>query len=205
MLAATLGFAAVALVLTVTPGLDTMLVLRSTLGGGRRAGWAAGLGIGLGCYVWGVATAVGLTALLAASEVAYDVVRWAGAAYLLYLGARALWAARGAAPAATADAPAGTRAALRTGLVTNLLNPKVGIPYMTLLPQFVPADAPMLPATLLLVSVHVALGLAWTALLVFTAGAMRARLTRPAVKRRLEQTAGAVFILIGLRVAAEAR
>ncbi|MDA3624397.1 LysE family translocator [Saccharopolyspora sp. WRP15-2] len=141
------AFALVAVIGVLTPGLDTMLILRHSLLGGRRAGVATFLGINLGCLVWGTASIAGLTALLTASQLAYDVVRVAGAAYLLWLGGSALWkslprnqvAQTEDVPAAPANLTSWT--ALRSGLTTNLLNPKVGVFYISLLPQFLPAGA----------------------------------------------------------------
>ncbi|ACZ86983.1 LysE family translocator [Streptosporangium roseum] len=219
MVASLLAFTVVALILTVSPGPDTVIVLRTTVSSGRRAGFLAGLGVNLGCYVWGVATALGLTALLAASDVAYTAVRIAGVAYLVWLGVRALWNARRAVPAEATEAteatgvaeaaggtggpPVRALAIMRTGFITNLLNPKVGVIYMTLLPQFVPADVPVLPATLLLVTIHNLLGAAWFALVVLAASLMRRSLSRPVVRRRMEQLTGLVFIGFGVRLAAE--
>ncbi|MEV4244553.1 LysE family translocator [Streptosporangium canum] len=214
MLASLLAFTVVALILTVSPGPDTVIVLRTTVSSGRRAGFLAGLGVNLGCYAWGVATALGLTALLAASDVAYTAVRIAGVAYLVWLGVRALWNARRAVPAEAAEAaeavngtgggpPVRALTIMRTGFVTNLLNPKVGVIYMTLLPQFVPADVPVLPATLLLVTIHNLLGAAWFAIVVLAASLMRRGLSRPVVRRRMEQLTGLVFIGFGIRLAAE--
>ncbi|MER5420056.1 LysE family translocator [Streptosporangium roseum] len=213
MLASLLAFTVVALILTLSPGPDTVIVLRTTVSSGRRAGFLAGLGVNLGCYVWGVATALGLTALLAASDVAYTAVRIAGVAYLVWLGVRALWNARRAVPAEAVEAteaaggtggpPVRALAIMRTGFITNLLNPKVGVIYMTLLPQFVPADVSVLPATLLLVTIHNLLGAAWFALVVLAASLMRRGLSRPVVRRRMEQLTGLVFIGFGVRLAAE--
>ncbi|MEV4183369.1 LysE family translocator [Streptosporangium canum] len=214
MLASLLAFTVIALILTLSPGPDTVIVLRTTVSSGRRAGFLAGLGVNLGCYAWGVATALGLTALLAASDVAYTAVRIAGVAYLVWLGVRALWNARRAVPAEAAEAaeaangtgggpPVRALAIMRTGFVTNLVNPKVGVIYMTLLPQFVPADVPVLPATLLLVTIHNLLGAAWFAIVVLAASLMRRGLSRPAVHRRMEQLTGLVFIGFGIRLAAE--
>ncbi|XRQ13538.1 LysE family translocator [Actinomadura welshii] len=124
MLTACLAFAAMAALLTITPGVDTMLVLRSTVTGGRRTGLLSSAGVVTGLMCWAMTSAVGLTALLAASRLAFDVLRVAGACYLLWLGGQALWKAR----RWTRDKaePPGTRAsgltAFRTGLTTNLLN-----------------------------------------------------------------------------------
>ncbi|MFD0688807.1 LysE family translocator [Actinomadura fibrosa] len=205
MLTACLAFAAVAALVTITPGLDTMLVLRATVTGGRRAGWLAGTGVTAGCLLWAVASAAGLTALLAASRLAFDVLRVAGACYLLWLGARALWTAR-RRPSGGADVPEPRLtgpAALRTGLVTNLLNPKIGVFYVSLLPQFVPDGAPVFGTSLLLAAIHTGEGLLWFALLVGAAGTARRALSRPAVKRRVQQVTGLAFIAFGLRLATE--
>ncbi|MFC6885070.1 MULTISPECIES: LysE family translocator [Actinomadura] len=203
MLAACLAFTAVAALMTVTPGLDTMLVLRTTVSGGRRAGALAGLGIASGCLAWAVASAAGLTALLAASRLAFDALRAAGACYLLCLGARALWQARRAPAAEDPGAPPSGLAALRTGLVTNLLNPKIGVFYMSLLPQFVPHGAPVFGTSMLFAGIHAALGLLWSGALVGVAGAARRALSRPAVRRRVQQFMGLAFIAFGLRLATE--
>lgn len=202
MLNACLTFAVVAALVTITPGLDTMLVLRTALTSGRRTGLLAGLGIGSGCLVWAVAGAVGLTAVLAASRFAFDALRLAGACYLLWLGGQALWRARRGVTHSVDEAiPA--RSAFRTGFVTNLLNPKIGVFYMSLLPQFVPDDAPVLWTSLLFALIHDVEGLLWFALIVFAAGTARRTLTRPAVARRLQQVTGIAFIGFGLRLAAD--
>lgn len=205
MLSACLAFAAVAALITITPGLDTMLVLRTTVADGRRTGLLAAAGIATGLLCWGAASAAGLTALLAASRFAFDVLRVAGACYLLWLGGRALWRARRKAGDG-GDVPEpemSGAAAYRTGLVTNLLNPKIGVFYMSLLPQFLPADAPVFGTSMLFAVIHVAEGLAWCALLVVAAGAARRTLARPSVKRRLQQVTGVAFIGFGLRLAAD--
>ncbi|GAA2586955.1 LysE family translocator [Actinomadura fulvescens] len=203
MLTACLAFAAVAALVTITPGIDTMLVLRTTVTSGRRAGYLAATGIGAGCLVWAVAGALGLTALLAASELAFDIVRVAGACYLFWLGAQALWQARRRTETVEElPASSGTRA-FRTGFVTNLLNPKAGVFYMSLLPQFVPDGASMLWTSLVFGLIHVAECLGWYALLVFAAAAARRRLARPSVRRRIQQITGLAFIGFGLRLAAD--
>ena len=212
MLTALLAFTAVAVVLTITPGLDTMLVLRTAIGAGPRVGLLAGLGIGLGCYVWGVATAVGLTALLAASELAFTILRIAGAVYLTWLGGRALWNARkrkasdGEQGAPAEPPPAlGALAAIRNGFLTNLLNPKIGVFYMTLLPQFVPPGRSVFWTTLALVTIHNVLGMLWFGLLTSAARTMRHRLSRPNVKRRIEQLSGVAFLGFGVQLATQAK
>ncbi|WP_207394035.1 LysE family translocator [Actinomadura formosensis] len=203
MLTACLAFAVMAALLTITPGVDTMLVVRSTVAGGRRAGLLSSAGVVTGLMCWAMTSAAGLTALLAASGIAFGVLRVAGACYLMWLGARALWNARHRTRE-TAEAPwtpASGPTAFRTGLTTNLLNPKVGVFYMSLLPQFVPDGAPVFWTSMLFAAIHAAEGLLWLAAVVGAAGAARRALTRPAVKRRLQQITGLAFIGFGLRLA----
>ncbi|MBO2448788.1 LysE family translocator [Actinomadura barringtoniae] len=203
MLTACLTFAVVAALVTITPGLDTMLVLRTTVSAGRRVGYLSAVGVSAGCLAWAVASAAGLTALLAASHLAFQAVRVAGACYLLWLGAQALWHSRRATTPEALDEAISSGAAFRTGLVTNLLNPKIGVFYMSLLPQFVPHEASMFWTSLLFAVIHDAEGLLWFAFIVFAAGGARRFLTRPGVKRRLQQVTGLAFIGFGLRVATE--
>jgi threonine/homoserine/homoserine lactone efflux protein len=201
-----IAFAAVAAVVTVTPGVDTVLVLRTAAVNGRTAALAAGAGIGLGCLCWAAASALGLTALIAASRLAYDVLRWAGAAYLCWLGARALWRAQGRASAVDFKerGSAGTPAlALRTGLVNNLLNPKVGVFYLSMLPQFLPDGVNPLLASLAMAAIHNVEGMLWFVLLAFAVGRAGGLLARPAVRRRLDQLTAMVFIGFGVRLAVE--
>ncbi|MFI6601503.1 LysE family translocator [Nonomuraea sp. NPDC050536] len=194
-----LGFAAIVALLTLTPGLDTALILRTSLISGRRAAWGVVLGIQLGTLVWGLLTAVGLSALLTASQTAYDVLRWAGAAYLVWMGIRMLLHR----PAA-AEAPAevvGFAVGLRRGLLTNLLNPKVGAFYVAMLPQFIPPDAPHAAMGLLLAGVHVAEGLVWSLALIAFAALLSDFLRGPRVRSLLDRVTGAVIIGFGLRLA----
>ncbi|GAA4312195.1 LysE family translocator [Actinomadura luteofluorescens] len=206
MLAACLAFAAMAALLTITPGVDTMLVVRTTVAGGRRTGLLASAGVVTGLLCWALMSAIGLTAMLAASRLAFDAVRLAAACYLLWLALRALWTARRRAPGASEErppAPAIRRAAFRAGTATNLLNPKVGVFYMSLLPQFVPDGASVFWTSMLFAAVHAAESLLWLAVIVAAAGAARRALTRPAVKRRLQQVTGLAFIGFGVRLAVD--
>ena len=222
--AALLAFTLAAAILTITPGLDTALVLRTAaVEGGRRA-LMAGLGICAGCLVWGALAALGLGSLLAVSTLAYDTLRICAAAYLFYLGAKLLWrtfprrkAAAGALQSEiqskagpetrSQPAPATTSAAgwFLRGCLTNALNPKVGVFYITFLPQFIPAGADVLRFSLLLATIHAVLGVLWFALLVAATRPLARWLSRPAVMRGLDRMTGAVFIAFGLRLALEKR
>ncbi|MER7399606.1 LysE family translocator [Streptomyces sp. NPDC000151] len=217
MLTSLLGFTVVAALLTVSPGPDFAVVLRTALGSGRRAALCSALGIAAGCFVWGLAGAAGLTAMLSASRVAYDGLRIAGAAYLMWLGFQALRSARRTATAtagsSTADGTVDSAAApeepqtpwraFRTGLLTNVLNPKVGVVYMSLLPQFIPHGAPVVATTLMLVAVHAVLGVVWLGSVTLAVHRARAVFRRPRVRRRLEQLTGTVLFGLGAAVAAE--
>lgn len=198
------SFAAIVALLTLTPGLDTALILRTSLLAGRRPAWAVVLGIQLGTLLWGLLTAAGLSALLTASQVAYEVVRWAGVAYLIWMGGRMLWHSRtsGADDAAPPDpADAGWGRAFRRGLLTNLLNPKVGAFYIAVLPQFMPQGVSHAVMGVLLTGVHVCEGLVWSAVLIGFTGILRGWLRRPPVKRALDRLTGLIVIGFGLRLA----
>jgi threonine/homoserine/homoserine lactone efflux protein len=196
-------FAVVALALTLTPGLDTALVLRSALTRSRRDAAATAAGIVAGLFVWGAAAAVGVSALLTASQLAYDVLRYAGAAYLVWFGLRLLArAVRGTLAAEPAGAAGSSpwRAA-RQGLATNLLNPKVGVFYVALLPQFLPSGSDPLAVGLLLAGVHGLISVVWFALLIVLASALAARLRRPGTVRAIDGVTGTTLIGFGVKLA----
>lgn len=199
---AILSFALVAGLMTITPGVDTALVLRTAATRGRAAGFAAALGITSGVLVWAVAAAVGVSALLAASHTAYTVLRVAGALYMVYLGVRLVVAAlrRPGAPVdeAAARRPAGAWTAYRQGLVVNLLNPKIGAFYVALLPQFLPPDVPPAIAAAVLALVHNAEGLLWFALIILAVDRARAWLARPRVRRGLDLVTGSTIAGFGI-------
>ncbi|WP_433362414.1 LysE family translocator [Streptosporangium sp. CA-115845] len=183
--------------------------MRQSMTSGRRAGIAAVLGNEAGWLLWSVAAALGLSAFLALSQLVYDALRLAGAAFLIYLGVKALWSARrggyGAAAEAVERAPDSWGRNFRLGLVTNLANPKAGLFAMSFLPQFVPAGVPVLSALLLLAAVSTLIDLAWYLGVVWLVGAARRFFGRPRVRHRLEQVSGLVLVVLGVRLAAEFR
>ena len=202
--AAVLGFAVVAAVLTLTPGLDTALVLRAALARGRREAAATAAGIVAGLLVWGAAAAVGVSALLTASELAFDLLRYAGAAYLVWFGLQLLRrAARPRSADLLPEEAAGRSAwrAARLGLLTNLLNPKVGVFYVALLPQFVPAGSNPLLVGLLLAGVHALLSVVWFALLITVAAQLSRWLRLPATARAVDGLTGVTLVGFGVRLA----
>jgi threonine/homoserine/homoserine lactone efflux protein len=197
------SFAVVAMALTLTPGLDTALVLRAALTRKRQEAAATAAGIVAGLFVWGAAAAVGVSALLTASRVGYDVLRYAGAAYLLWFGVRLLVrAVRGGG-----DTPTGVvvrrsawRAA-RQGLATNLLNPKVGVFYVALLPQFVPPGTDPLAVGVLLAGVHGLISAVWFTVLITLASTLGRWLRRPATVRAIDGVTGTALVGFGVRLA----
>jgi threonine/homoserine/homoserine lactone efflux protein len=211
MTAAVLAFAGIAALINITPGVDTLLVLRTSATRGRPAGQAAALGILTGCVVWGLAAAIGVVALLTASHLAYDAVRIAGAAYLTWLGAstlRATFRRRGKeapvpVPAEDITARRGRFGAFRSGVGTNLLNPKAGVFYMSLVPQFIPAGASVFGTSMLLTAVDIGELVLWFWVLSAAASALGARLRRPAVRRWLERVSGVTFLGFAANLAAE--
>ncbi|MEZ3186692.1 LysE family translocator [Pseudomonas sp. LM13] len=198
-----LAFAAAASLLTVTPGVDTAIVLRTATLEGRRQAVLAAAGICLGCLAWGVAVSLGLGALLQASELAYTVVKFAGAAYLIWLGARLMLNPR---PSFDSDPKGATAAAsgqaFWRGLLTNLLNPKVGVFYVTFLPQFVPLGADVAGYSFFLACLHVLLSLAWFTVLIAATIPLGRLLRRPALTRALDRLTGGVLVAFGVRLAA---
>lgn len=197
-----LSFVAAAGLLVVTPGPDSTLVLRNTVHSGWRAGAATTLGILTGLSVWAGAAALGLAAVLQASETAYTVLRVAGACYLLYLGVRSLLAKREPAGEDTGSGVAAASAlrSYATGTTTNLLNPKIGVFFVTFLPAFVPDGVSTGAASLALGAVYVVETAMWLAIVITAASNLARWLRRPAVKQRMEQLAGGVLVLFGLRV-----
>ncbi|HSH61947.1 MAG TPA: LysE family translocator [Acidimicrobiales bacterium] len=200
-----ISFALVAALVTASPGLDTALVLRSALNRGRLDAAATSAGISLGVLVWAVAAATGVSALLTASEAAYNGLRIAGAAYMSLLGARLLRNAlrrheTGSGVPSSRREPS-LWAAFRSGFVTNLLNPKVGAFYVALLPQFIPADGSPVLAGILLGVVHNVEGILWFSLIILGADAARRHLARRSTERWIEGLTGTALVGFGIRLA----
>jgi threonine/homoserine/homoserine lactone efflux protein len=201
-----IAYLVAAALLTVTPGLDTALVLRSATVEGRRSAALAAIGIALGCLIWGASVALGIGALLAASAVAFTVLKWAGAAYLVVLGARLILKPRRTmAPGAAATPHAGTLAPLRRGLLSNLLNPKVGVFYVSFLPQFAPPGVPVAPYMFMLACIHVVMGLAWAGVLIAATVPIGRWLARPGVVSLMDRLTGCLFVAFGARLALSRR
>jgi len=206
------AFVLVATLLAVTPGADTLLVVRNVLGRGRRAGLATIGGIAGGCFVHAVLSAVGVSLILVRSAEAFQLLKWGGAAYLIVLGIQSIrgwWRTDDTGPAAAAGSSDPSRAGrLRSfleGLLTNVLNPKVGLFYLAFLPQFIgPGDA-VFARSLLLGALHVGIGVVWLSLLSLSVARIRPLVEGRLWRARLEGASGAVLIALGVRLAAERR
>lgn len=198
------AYIAAASLLTVAPGLDTALVLRSAATSGSRQAALAGLGIALGCFGWATLVALGLGALLAASQIAYTTLRWVGAAYLLWVGYKMLRHPRGSFVPDTGSSER-QGMAFATGLLTNLLNPKVGVFYVSFLPQFVPPGVAVGPYILLLGAIHAVLGLIWFGCLILATRPISRFLRTPAVVRACDRLTGGMFVAFGVGLALQSR
>ena len=202
--AALLTFIAAASLLTIAPGLDTALVLRTAATLGPRRAALAGLGVAVGCFGWAILVALGLGALLAASQLAYTALRWIGAAYLVRVGYGMLRHPRRSFLPETGSKE-GQRVAFTTGLLTNLLNPKVGIFYVSFLPQFVPQEVSVAPYILLLGAIHAALGLIWFSCLIIATRPLTRLLQRPSVVATCDRVTGGMFVAFGVGLALQSR
>lgn len=197
-------FLGVVALLTLTPGPDMALVLRNGIRAGASAAWWTGLGCCTGIAVWALAAMAGLTAALAASAAVFTALKLAGAAYLVYLGVAALWGSRhelAPRPPSTEPVPADRRLAFRQGLVSNLLNPKIGLLFLTLIPQFVSPEEPQLRTSLTLSLVFLGIALLWWRAFSLAVHVLGRMLSRRRVRAALERLSGAVLVGLGIRVA----
>ena len=199
---ALLTFTLTAALLAITPGLDTALVLRMSVASGGRRGLSAALGVAVGCLLWGAVVATGLGALLAASDRLFAVVKWIGAIYLVWQGVVLLRSRGFRAESMQSDAGAETTgSAFAKGFLTNALNPKVGVFYLTLLPQFVPPQIDFALFIFLLAAIHVALSLLWFVLLIALSQRSMCVLQKPSVVAVLDRITGLVFLGFGVKLA----
>jgi threonine/homoserine/homoserine lactone efflux protein len=208
-----LVFVGVSAVVIALPGPDTVVVTKNLLLHGRRTALATSLGVGGGLSVWTLAAAIGIASLLKASAVAFAVLKFGGAAYLIWLGVKAFRTAGhsidGAGVAGVASARRrpglGRLAGFRQGMLSDLANPKIGIFFTSLLPQFVDARRSVLLPSLILGATFVAMTILWLALYCLLASRLIETITRPSVRAVMDRITGTVLIAIGLRLAAEHR
>ncbi|WP_293744156.1 LysE family translocator [uncultured Acinetobacter sp.] len=187
-------------ILTITPGLDTTLIIRTATLEGKTKAFQAALGINLGCIVWGVIVACGLGALLMTSDLAFNALKWIGAIYLTWLGLNLLLKPRSQL-ASLNNSAVTTQNWFMKGFWGNLLNPKVGIFYISFLPQFIPQSASPVIWTMSLVMIHVVIGLIWSIFLIAAMQSISAYLKQPKFIRYTDRITGSIFILFALKLA----
>ncbi|NIF53114.1 LysE family translocator [Burkholderia sp. Ax-1724] len=204
-------FVVAVFLLNVTPGPDTAYIVGRSVAQGRGAGLMSALGISAGCCIHSLACAFGLTALLAASATAFTVVKFIGAIYLIYLGARLIFAKP--APDAPANdtrspsAPKSLRQLFLQGFWTNVLNPKVVLFFVSFFPQFVATGSEHKTfAFLALGAVFVVMSMIWNSFVAWIAGSVTQRFSgKPAVKRWLDRGVGSAFVGLGIKLATTSR
>lgn len=196
-----LGFLAISLLLAVTPGPDMALVTRNALAHGPRGVLLTTTGIACALVLWVTATAIGVAALLNASSTLFNLLKVVGGTYLAYLGIRAWLASRelpGDLLAREPAAPAG--AILRQGLISAATNPKLGVLFVSLLPQFIDPHRPAQPQLLLLGATFAAIGWAWMNVYGLLVAVLRGLILTPEVRRWMERVTGTVLIGLGARL-----
>ena len=186
------------IILTITPGLDTTLIIRTATVENRQKAFQTALGINFGCIIWGVIVACGLGALLATSELAFNLLKWVGAAYLAWLGLQLLIKPRSSLDNKI-EVQITTNWFLK-GFFCNILNPKVGLFYVTFLPQFIPSAVNPFLWIMGLVAIHVVLGFLWSTVLIFMMQPISKFLKQPRIVKRLDQITGAIFLLFALKL-----
>ncbi len=199
-----LTFSLAAVLLTLTPGLDTALILRTATTEGKNQAIQAALGINTGCLLWGVAIAFGLGSVVAVSELAYDILKYCGAAYLGWLGVCMLVRPRKQLVVADASNKTASNWFLK-GVLGNALNPKVGIFYVSFLPQFIPQGHSPVIWTFGLVTIHITMGIVWSLMLIGATRPLASLLRKEKVIRWLDRTTGLVFLLFAARLAISRR
>jgi RhtB (resistance to homoserine/threonine) family protein len=200
------AFVPVAVLVTLTPGAGFAMVMRNSLTGGARAGFMTILGNSIGVVVWGLLSVLGISALVAASEAAFLVLKVVGAGVLVWLGIGSLRRARAGVepPPAAARATHGRRA-LRDGLVTSLSNPKLAMFFVALFPQFVGDRGSVLPATLTMAALIVLFDVLWYGSVAIAVSRAKQAFVRTRLAAWIERVTGAVLIGLGVRVALESR
>ncbi|MDC9606317.1 LysE family translocator [Xenorhabdus griffiniae] len=199
-----LAFTVAATLLTLTPGLDTALVLRTaTVEGGKKA-FQAALGINTGCFIWGAMVAFGLGTLIAVSELAFNILKWCGALYLCWLGIQMIWHPNKDLGGEVSSSVKGQNWFIK-GMFGNVLNPKMGVFYVSFLPQFIPQGHSPTLWTFSLVTIHVLLGTLWSLLLIYATRPLSHLLRRENVIKWMNRATGGLFLLFAFKLVMSSR
>ena len=194
------AFLLVALLVVLTPGPATALVIRNALHGGTRAAWATSAGNSTGIFLWAAASVLGFSALVAASEAAFVVLKVGGAVVLVVIGLQALVRARRGVAfdvAPVRDA----RSHYRQGLVTSFANPKLAVFFVALFPQFVPEGDPVAGPTALMATIIVLMDLVYFTVLALLVSRLRRAIVERGWARGMEAASGSVLMALGVRLA----
>lgn len=204
-----LAFLGISILVIVTPGPDTAMTIRGVMLGGRQGGFATAAGVALGQIIWALATAVGLVAVLLASEPVFQAIKLAGAAYLIYLGGQMAWSAvrrkNGGLTVKVDGRQLSPASAFRQGLISDLGNPKMAVFFASILPQFAEAGEGMFSGLALLGVVFSGLTFIWLAFYTLALARLGHFLNRPRIRRPFEAIMGSLLIALGIRLAAEQR
>jgi RhtB (resistance to homoserine/threonine) family protein len=204
------AFVGISAVVIIAPGPDTVVVTKNAVLHGRRAALATSFGVNTGLAIWTAAAAFGVAAIIRESAVAFTVLKLVGAAYLAWLGIQALLAARRRTAHAGLDGDDNgsrlrTFGAYRQGVLSDLANPKIGIFFTGLLPQFVSGRNSDLVPFLILGAIFVLMTVVWLIAYSLVAARIADVLTRPSVKATLDRVSGTVLVGFGVRLALERR
>ncbi|WP_195696420.1 LysE family translocator [Priestia megaterium] len=196
-------FLILTLFVIMSPGIDTALITKRTMADGQTGGYKMALGLASGSLVHTLAATFGLSALLLQSALAFEIVKYAGAIYLMYLGISAFLSKKNNTASPQKEEKSKETSAFRQGLVSNVLNPKVAVFFLTFLPQFIQSDQNVTLQLLLMGITYTILAITWFFVFVFFINYLRKWLTTPSVQRFMDKATGVVLIGFGLKLAFE--
>src|SRR3954453_758527 len=200
MIETLVSFAGIAVLVSLTPGPATALVVRSAALHGRREALLVTFGNSTGIFLWATASVLGISALVAASETAFTVLKVVGAVVLVLLGLQSIFHSRYGSPVAI-EAPPKARNHYRQGLLTSFANPKLAVFFLRLFPQFIPEGDPVLPSTVLMALIIVVMDLIWFTIIAVGVGRAKRALSEGKWARRMEAASGSVLVALGIRLA----
>ena len=206
MIESLLGFTLLAWFLTILPGIDTAQVLRAVAVGGKRQAYATLFGIMCGVWIWGIGAALGISAIIVASKIAYSILRWAGALYLLYLGAKMILESRKISHETIKEKIEEKNTFKKTfnrAFLITFTNPKNGAFYIAILPVFLPNGMPALLGGLILSTIHNLCCLVWFTMMIYSANLAKNYLQKPSIQKVIERISGVALIGFGIKIASE--
>lgn len=198
-----LTFAIAITLLTMTPGVDTMMILRNTLRGGAKDGIVSSLGICSGLFVHAFLSAVGISAILLYSTAAFTALKIIGALYLIWLGfvnLKSFWQSSKQASINPTKKPFSFIRSFREGFMSNVLNPKTIVFYMAFLPQFISHEHSALAQSMMLASFHFIIATLWQGIIIYTICSANVFITKASVRRTLDAISGTIMIALGIKL-----